>query len=87
MKKTRAYRRSQRMRVIKRKVRLLKKYGGEKYVSAWSGGGKKTGRFAKGKIHCSCRMCRNKSYDAPSHTDKKKLLSGEQQIEEYSKNI
>jgi len=79
MKKTRAYRRSQRTRVIKRKVRLLRQYGGEKFVSAWSGGGR-TGRFAKGKIHCSCRMCRNKSYDTPSHTDRKKLLSGEQQI-------
>jgi len=79
MKKTREYRRSQRMRVIKRKVRLLKKYGGEKSVSAWSCGGE-TGRFAKGKIHCSCRMCRTKSYDTPSHTDRKKLLSVKQQI-------
>jgi len=61
MRKNRAYRRSQRQRVIRRKVCLLKKYGGDKYVFAWSRG--KTGRFAKGKIHCSCWMCRMKSYD------------------------
>jgi len=79
MKKTRAYRRSQRTRVIKRKVRLLRRYGGEKYVSAWSRGGR-IGRFSKGKIHCSCGMCRTKSYDNLSHSDKKKLLSGKQQI-------
>jgi hypothetical protein len=81
MKKTREYRRSQRMRVIKRKVRLLKQRGGDKFVLAWSDGGK-TGHFAKGKIHCSCWMCRNKSYDVPSHTDRKKLLSAQQQINE-----
>jgi hypothetical protein len=82
MKKTKAYRRLQRMRVIKRKIHILKQHGGEKYVFAWSGGGD-TGRFAKGKIHCSCRMCRTKSYDNPSHADRKTLLSFQQQINEY----
>jgi hypothetical protein len=69
------------MQVIKRKVHLLKQYGGEEYVFAWSGGGE-TGRFSKGKIHCSCRMCRTKSYDTATHTDKKKFLSLKQQINE-----
>jgi len=81
MKKTREERRLQRKRVIKRKIHILKQYGGERYVSAWSGGGK-TGRFAKGKIHCSCGMCRTKSYDSPSHTDRKKLLSAQQQVDD-----
>jgi len=81
-KKNRAYRRSQRNRVINRKVCILRKIGGEKYVLAWSGG--EAGRFAKGKIHCSCRMCRIKSYDVPSHSDRKKLLAAQQQMnEEY----
>ena len=80
-KKNRAYRRSQRNRVIKRKVCILKKIGGEKYVSAWSRGGE-AGRFAKGKIHCSCGMCRMKSYDTLSHADRKKLLSAKQQMKE-----
>jgi len=82
MKKTRAERRLQRKRVICKKIRFLRKSGGEEYVSAWSGGGKKKGRLAKGKIHCSCPMCRRKSYDNLSHTDRKKLLSGKQQIED-----
>jgi len=80
MKKNRAYRRSQRQRVICRKIRLLKKYGGDKYVDSWSAGGKKIGRFAKGKIHCSCWMCRTKSYDNLSHTDRKKLIAAKQQL-------
>jgi hypothetical protein len=81
MKKNRAYRRAQRKRVICRKVRFLRKCGGDKYVSAWSRGGE-TGRLAKGKIHCSCPMCRRKSYDNLTHTDRKKILSGKQQIDD-----
>ena len=81
MRKNRAYRRSQRLRVIRRKICLLRKYGGDNYVLAWSGGGK-TGRFAKGKIHCSCYMCRRKSYDFLSHADRKKLIAARQQLNE-----
>ena len=82
MKKTRAYRRSQRDRVINRKICILRKIGGENNVFAWSRG--KRGRFAKGKIHCSCYMCRTKSYDTLSHADKRKLLIVQQQLsEEY----
>ena len=80
MKKSRVYRRSQRARVIGRKVKMLRQYGGEQYVSAWSRGN--TGRFSKGKIHCSCWMCRHKSYDTISHVDKQKLISAQQQLEE-----
>jgi hypothetical protein len=81
MKKSKAYRRAQRKRVICRKIHILKKSGGEQYVKAWSRGGE-TGRLAKGKIHCSCWMCRRKSYDELTHTDRKKLLSGKQQIDD-----
>jgi len=80
-KKNRAYRRSQRNRVIKRKVCILRKIGGEKHVLSWSRGGE-AGRFAKGKIHCSCHMCRIKSYDILSHSDRKKLLAAQQQMNE-----
>ena len=78
--KTRASRRSQRTRIINRKVSILRKYGGEKNVFAWSRGN--TGRFAKGKIHCSCWMCRDKSYDDLSYADKKRLLAARQQLNE-----
>ena len=79
-KKNRAYRRSQRNRIINRKACILRKMGGEKYVLAWSRG--EAGRFAKGKIHCSCGMCRTKSYDMLSHADRKKLLAAQQQLNE-----
>jgi len=81
MKKTREYRRSQRIRVIKRKVNILKQSGGDNFVFSWSGGGH-TGRFAKGKIHCSCPMCRTKSYDNLSQAEKKSRLSFQQQVDE-----
>jgi hypothetical protein len=68
------------MRIIRRKVNILKQYAGN-FVYTWSGGGD-TGRFAKGKIHCSCRMCRTKSYDNLSHADRKKFLSVQQQVNE-----
>ena len=80
MKKTRADRRSQRERIINRKTNILRQFGGEKYIFAWSRG--KTGRFAKGKIHCSCWMCRRKSYDIPSHADRRKFLAVRQQLNE-----
>ena len=80
MKKTRAYRRSQRERVINRKICILRKFGGEENVFAWSRG--KKGRFAKGKIHCSCKMCRTKSHDILSHSDERKLLAAQQQMSE-----
>jgi hypothetical protein len=80
VRRTRAYRRSHRNRIINRKVHILKQFGGENYVFAWSRGN--AGRFAKGKIHCSCWMCRAKSYDILSHTDRKKLMAVRQQMNE-----
>ena len=80
MKKTRTYRRAQRTRIIKRKVKMLKEYGGQEYVFAWTRG--HTGRLAKSKIHCSCWMCRSKSYDEISRADKRRLISARQQIKD-----
>ena len=80
MPKNRAHRRFQRSRIIKKKVCMLKKIGGDGNVFAWSRGN--TGRLSKSKIHCSCWMCRNKSYDSISPTDKRKLISAQQQIKD-----
>ena len=53
MKRTRAYRRRQRSRAIARKKRIcLQHYGFEYYPF--------DGMYSKGKIHCSCPMCRGK---------------------------
>jgi hypothetical protein len=79
MKRTRAYRRRQRQRIIARKADILWHLGGENEIMAWTKGQK--GRLAKGKIHCSCWMCRQKSYDYPLHSDELKLLAARQQTE------
>ena len=58
---------------------ILRRLGGEEYVYAWTRGA--YGRLAKGKIHCSCPMCRAKSRDEHSHRDKKAFLSAKQQMD------
>ncbi|MMZ64721.1 hypothetical protein D1872_270720 [compost metagenome] len=50
--RTRAYYRHQRSRVIQRKSKLAKQLGWHE---------KCIGKFAKGKIHCSCSYCRRKT--------------------------
>jgi hypothetical protein len=72
MKRNRGYYRQQRTRAINRKKGILKRIGGDEYVFAWAQN--EPNRLSKGKIHCSCRMCRKKSYDGISHSDAKKLL-------------
>ena len=61
MKRDRGYYRRQRAKQIRRKERILYGLGGHETVYAWERG--VPGRLAKGKIHCSCPMCRTKSYD------------------------
>ena len=78
LKRDRAYYRWQRKRTIKRKLALLKRIGGDEYVQAWTHG--KPGRLTKGKIHCSCPMCRVKSYDNISNQDAKGNESTVQQM-------
>ena len=68
------------MRAIHRKEGILKRIGGEEYVRAWTGG--TPGRLAKGKIHCSCPMCRKKSYDSPSVPDLRKREAFREQMKE-----
>ena len=60
------------MRTIHRKETILRQLGGEEYVLAWEHGA--AGRLSKGKIHCSCWMCRRKSYDDPRIRDKRAAM-------------
>jgi len=76
----RAYYRHHRERVIRRKVNMLLAYGGRENVNAWTHG--QHVRLSKGKIHCSCRMCRRKSYDEAKHRDTKLYLDAQQQSDE-----
>ena len=78
MNRDRSYYRKQRMRAIQRKETILRKLGGEENVLAWEHGA--VGRLSKGKIHCSCWMCRRKSYDAPQIRDKRAAMDAVQQL-------
>lgn len=78
MNRDRAYYRKQRARAINRKRGICKRIGGDELVRAWSGGA--LGRLSKGKIHCSCWMCRTKSYDSRAHSDIKKEEQANQQM-------
>jgi len=82
LKRNRAYYRWQRNRIIRKKIGMLKRYGGAESVMAWTGG--QYGRLSKGKIHCSCWMCRRKSYDYISHRDKSLLISSLQQLQDIA---
>lgn len=63
------YSRVQRKRAIHHKAVILSYYG-QDWVDGWTHHGQ-FGRLSKNKIHCSCWMCRSKSYDSLSHKDMK----------------
>ena len=80
MNRTRDWHRFQRERAIARKAGILRRNWGTEEVFLWTGS--KPGRLSKGKIHCSCRMCRRKSQDERSMSDNRKQISMLQQMEE-----
>jgi hypothetical protein len=71
-----------RNRAINRKCGILKKLNGENfdYYCGWIRN--QPGRLAKGKIHCSCWMCRRKSYDEKSVSNLRDDIDYLQQIKE-----
>lgn len=81
MKRDRGYYRRQRKRTIQRKKAILYGLGGQELVDAWARGA--AGRFSKGKIHCSCPLCRSKSYDDPAACDKRAAGRDADMIKEY----
>lgn len=62
MNRTRDYYREQRAKHIARKKRIIRGLNGY-----W--GYEHEGELSKGKIHCSCWMCRRKSYDHKAAKD------------------
>lgn len=75
--RSREYYRYHRIRVICRKAAILRLWGGQEEADAWTHG--QRGRLSKGKIHCSCPMCRRKSYDELSHREAKAISALESQ--------
>lgn len=78
----RSYYRYQRSRAINRKLGMLRSLGGEAYILAWTRGNH--GRLTKGKIHCSCPMCRVKSYDKASRRDQAAKEAAKEQLSKNS---
>lgn len=72
----RAYYRKMRAKAIAKKIRKSHYYTPDGYY-------RYKGKFSKNKIHCSCWLCRMKSYDYPTKTDMNKLIDFEQQLKEY----
>ena len=59
MSRTRAYTRKMRAKAIKRKKRITSHYWSADTYPYYP----HDGMYSKGKIHCSCRMCRSKDYN------------------------
>lgn len=79
MNRDRSYYRKQRKRAIHHKETILRQLGGEEFVSPWARGAAR--RLSEGKIHCSCWMCRRKSYDDdPQVRDKRAATDADQQL-------
>lgn len=80
MNRSKKYYRYQREQHINRKIGILKRYHNENYYEGYA---KVKGKLSKGKIHCSCWMCRKKSYDELRYSDKIKLIKIDAQLKEY----
>ena len=74
MSRSREYTRYQRRMHIGRKKRIVAEVGCWVY--------KFDGQLSKGKIHCSCPMCRSKSYEYKQIRDIRKINSMD-----YSENV
>ncbi len=81
-KRGKAYTRYQRNRAINRKFNILRRNMGTELANEFYPK-KRKGQLSKGKVHCSCPMCRRKSYDELSHRDKSKLIYDLQAINDY----
>lgn len=74
MNRARDYYRKVRAKAIRRKRRIIRDQHDYWHV-------KHEGMLSKGKIHCSCPLCRHKSYDEKSTADKRKDEFARSQIE------
>ena len=69
--------RHNRIRVIKRKKKIIKEQHNYWYVQY-------DGILSKGKIHCSCPMCRHKSYDEAKMQDKHAAIRDLSQLDDIA---
>lgn len=78
MERGRAYYRHHRQRAIDRKYNILRE--NKPWALEWYARDK--GRLSKGKIHCSCSLCRTKSKDELKFRDKRHLDKMERDLRE-----
>ena len=81
MNRSRSFRRFQRKRAINHKSMILHDYWQIRSEGFWTP--VRVGELSKGKVHCSCWMCRRKSYDDPRMMDKKNRLSLQQKQSDF----
>lgn len=78
MKRSRAYYRHQRKRVIKRKKRIYLEYWKVESMNF------PEGKLDKGKVHCGCLMCKyEKHFNIEKIKDKAKKQSMKKEIDDY----
>lgn len=80
------YYRHHRERVINRKYNIRKELWGSKVTEDYydhEDGGKAKGTLSKGKIHCSCPMCKGHCDYEEKISNQKKIRSVEEAIKDY----
>lgn len=82
--RSRDYYRYNRKKAINRKYNIRKNLWGTQQTEEYYNCVAK-GSLSKGKIHCSCPMCRTKSHDELDNCDKKKIDSMNDKLNEYLK--
>lgn len=83
MNRTRDYYREQRAKHIARKQRMVKEWSMNGNCLYWVA---PAGALSKGKIHCSCWMCRRKSYDYKKARDLARIEAMDQSEKYYQTN-
>lgn len=86
--RTRDYYRKARAKSIRYRKGVVRSFGfhpiwDEAYESGIPFFYKYSGQFSKGKIHCSCPLCRHQE---PKHQDKRNLLSMEQKLFDFAED-
>lgn len=80
----RDYRRKVRQKAINKKLRIRRfKWGSQEFHKYYEHN--PVGLLDKGKVHCSCPLCRRKSYDELSRKDKSKLEIMNIDLKEFQK--
>lgn len=88
MNRTRSYRREVRNKHIARKKRICRaiygaSIGGAETPGAWY---KHDGQYSKGKIHCSCKICKySRHFGLPTILDERELEKFNNEVADYYK--